>query len=202
MKVWNWGLVVLFAGLLLVPTTYFGIIGTDLPQFARVWMLMLWILGVIAVPVGFGMLVVGAIRGGSGDDPRGARGQSAEQWGPERSGLALVLGGLLLAPLSVLAVLSGILPRALELVAYAVGFLAVLAVPVGCMMYAYGLRQRDSAMPVSGARLTGATPATAQAGTPADLRAQLAALRAAGVLSDQEYAAKVALVDQSMPGRS
>ena len=63
MKLWNWGLVLLASGLFLVPATYFTIISTDLPQAARAALFVLWLLGVVLVPVGFLLLLISAVRG-------------------------------------------------------------------------------------------------------------------------------------------
>ena len=192
MKLWNWGLVLLASGLFLVPATYFTIISTDLPQAARAVLFALWLLGVVLVPVGFVLLLISAVRGPGRRPTPAANGAQDSTATPEHTGLLLILTGLLLAPLCFFAIAAGALRRPIELVAYVVGALAVLAVPVGCMMYIYGVRSRDdepeaitAQAPEETARL-GATNALHGE----DLAAKLEALHVAGVLSDEEYAAK------------
>jgi Short C-terminal domain len=191
MKLWNWGLVLLASGLFLVPATYFTIITTELPVAARTALFLLWILGVLLVPVGFTLLMVSAVRGPGRRPPRAASGTRDSTATPEHTGLLLILLGLVLAPLCFLAVAAGPLGRPAELVAYVVGALAVLAVPVGCTMYVYGVRGRDDEVAAAAQVPAAADHASPPAGAPdADLAEKLDALHDAGVLSDEEYAAK------------
>ena len=192
MKLWNWGLVVLATGLFLVPATYFTIISTDLSQAARTALFVLWLLGVVLVPVGFLLLLISAVRGPGRRPSPAAKGAKDPSGTPEHTGLLLIFAGLILAPVCFVAITAGPLGRPLELVGYVVGALAVMAVPVGCMMYIYGVRSRDD-QPEPGASQH--LSATARHGTPVnppldDLPRKLDALHDAGVLSDEEYEAK------------
>lgn len=192
MKLWNWGLVLLASGLFLVPASYFTIISTDLPHATKTALFVLWLLGVALVPTGFLLLLISAVRGpGRRPDPS-ATGTQGSRGTPEHTGLLLILAGLILAPLAFVAITAGPLGRSLELVAYVVGALAVLAVPMGCMMYVYGVRIRDEAEkvvpardPASGVEVLGPVRLPEE-----DLAAKLGALHDAGVLSDEEYEAK------------
>jgi hypothetical protein len=192
MKLWNWGLVLLASGLFLVPASYFTIISTDLPQAARAVLFVIWLLGVVLVPVGFVLLLVSAVRGPGRRPTPAANGAPDSTATPEHTGLLLILAGLVLAPLCFVAIAAGPLARPIELVSYVVGALAVLAVPVGCMMYIYGVRSRDdepdavTAQVAHSAAEIGATNALPDE----DLAAKLSALHGAGVLSDEEYEAK------------
>lgn len=192
MKLWNWGLVLLAGGLFLVPASYFTIISTDLPTGARTLLFVVWLLGVVLVPIGFLLLLISALRG-PGQRPADASGGAGPQGAtPEHTGLVLMLAGLVLAPVSFLIGFTGDFERSIELVAYVVCGLAVLAVPVGGMMYMYGIRNREQALEDSLAAAPGSStgPAPATASGQDDLTAKLGALHDAGILSDDEYAAK------------
>ena len=103
---------------------------------------MLWLLGVVLVPVGFLLLLISALRG-PGLAIAGREGHAGFRGTPEHTGLLLIFAGLILAPLCFVAITAGPLGRPLELLGYVVGALAVMAVPVGCMMYIYGVPSRD-----------------------------------------------------------
>lgn len=198
MKLWNWGLVLLASGLFLVPASYFTIISTDLPTAARTVLFVLWLLGVVLVPIGFLLLLISALRGPGQRPSPGPHGEHQTSGTPEHTGVILILVGLVLAPISFLVVTAGSFARWIELLAYVLCGLGVLAVPVGGMMFIYGVRNREEALEASIAAAAGEhTPvATPRASADEELVAKLTALREAGVLTDEEYQAKRSALHQ------
>jgi hypothetical protein len=189
-KLWWLGLVLLVGGLVFVPTSYFAIIFNEYPQPVNLALFASWVLGVVAVPVGFVILVYCALRRSPSVPAQGDKAQSGTL-----TGLYLILAGLLVVPMCYFAIVLSDLPRALDFVLLVVGGLFWLAVPVGIWLFVTSARHHDANHESNRGAPAAAVPVVS--GSAADLLAMLDVLRSAGVLTQAEYDEKRRRLAQS-----
>lgn len=189
-KLWWLGLVLLVAGLVFVPTSYFAIIFNEYPQPVNLALFASWVLGVVAVPVGFVILVYCALRRSPSASAQGDKAQPGTL-----TGLYLILAGLLVVPMCYFAIVLSDLPRVADAVLMVVGGIFWLAVPAGIWLFVSAARHHDASTEVNLAAPSAEAP---PAPTPqADLLAMLEGLRSAGVITQAEYDAKREQLAQS-----
>lgn len=130
MKLWYTGLVLIVVGLVFVPASYFAIILNDLPQALDMLLLATWLIGFLAVPVGFIMVLVSLLR--SRSQHPGEEGDGPVV--PDFAGLVFIVIGLVLVPASYFAIILSDFPTPINIVLSAIWLIGFAAVPVGFLM--------------------------------------------------------------------